>query len=310
MAKHFLQSTYWAQVRRALGNQVHQVDENILVLTKWPLLDKYLGYMPQVNLTDINWENLYSTAKQLKLSHVLIDSNDLIQNYRRPQTSQNLIETDSLIYRHNLLVNLNKGEEELLSEMKERARYNVRLALRKGVKVSIRDDEAAFQTFLSIFFETVNRQKFFGRAPKYYQTIWKILQPQGKVKIAIAELNGKALVAWMVYVDDGVIYNAYGGSSSEDRETKATYAMAYEVMLWGKQNGYHTLDMWGILGPDAKETDKEFGFHYYKTSLGGERVEYAPSFNLIIDPTAYKMFVIGNKVRWILLKLKKILLLH
>lgn len=308
MAKHFLQSSYWGQVRSALGNKVYEVDGNLIVLTKWPLVNKYLGYMPQVNLSDINWDNLHLKAQELKLSHILIDSNDNIQNYLKPQTKYNLQETDSLIYRHNLLIDLNKGEEELLSEMKERARYNVRLALRKGVKVSLRDDEEAFQIFLSIFFETVNRQHFFGRTPKYYRTIWDTLKQQGKVKIAVAELEGKPLVAWMVYLDDGVIYNAYGGSSSADRETKATYAIAYEVMLWGKQNGYHTLDMWGILGPDAQESDPEYGFHYYKTSLGGERVEYAPSFNLIVDPLAYQAFVIGNKLRWMLLKLKRLAL--
>jgi len=57
-----------------------------------------------------------------------------------------------------VLVDLSKSEEDLLAQMHEKSRYNIRLALKKGVKVSEKTaDNAAFEKFLELIGETAKR---------------------------------------------------------------------------------------------------------------------------------------------------------
>jgi peptidoglycan pentaglycine glycine transferase (the first glycine) len=190
--------------------------------------------------------------------------------------------------------------------MKPKTRYNVRLALKKGVEVSIRDDEEAFNTFLELFFATVRRQNYFGRGEDYYKQIWKILQPAGKAKIAIASYEGIPLTAWMLFLGENVIYYPYGGSSDQHRNLMATYALVWEIIRWGKGKGFKYLDLWGTLGPNAKESDKDFGFHRFKTGWGGEELAYVQSYDMVISRLWYNLFKLGNGLRWASFKLIRI----
>jgi lipid II:glycine glycyltransferase (peptidoglycan interpeptide bridge formation enzyme) len=306
--KHFLQSKSWADVRAAQGHKPVWIDDALLLVKKLPIGS--MGYMPQVTLKDLNWEKLSDAARSMHLTHVQLDPADLAAAYTIPIAvleNYNLKPTESIFYRYTRRIDITRSEEELLAQMHHKWRYNIKLALKRGVKVRITDDDRDLETFLKLFFETVERQKYFGRDPEYYRTIWKILKPQGKVKIATASFEGKDLVTWMLFVDDGVIYYPYGGSSTEHRDVMPTYALVWEITQWGKQNGYHTFDLWGTLGPNADEKDKEFGFHRFKSGFGGEEIEYAPSYDLVINPMLYNLFKVGNSLRWFLLKLKKLI---
>ncbi len=308
LTPHFLQTKYWAQVRSQMGWEAEWIDDALLLTRKLPL-DMRFGYMPQVDLTTLNWEKLQQYAKQHHLTHIQLDPDNLARDYVLPvDTAERygLQKTAPLYLRHTVVLDITKSDVELQSAMKEKTRYNLRLALKKGVQITITDNDKDFEIFLKLFFETVARQRYFGREPGYYKTIWQTLKPQGKAKIAIATYDGVPVTAWMLFLSDNVIYYPYGGSSDQHRNVMATYALVWGIMNWGRERGFKFLDLWGTLGPNAKESDKDFGFHRFKTGWGGEEIEYVNAYDMVIDKTWYNLFRFGNSLRWLLLHVKKV----
>lgn len=305
--QHFLQSRAWAEVRKLQGWDFVEVGGNQYLLTKLLPLGMKMGYMPQVKLADVSATEVLQTARAQNLIYVHLDPHDLQNDLDVSEWSRgiNLVKSDEVYYRHTAVLDLSKSEDELMTAMKPKTRYNVNLARKKGVSISISDSDEDLKVFLKLFFETVKRQNYFGRDEKYYQQIWESLKPQGKVRIALASYNNVPLVAWMLFLDNEVIYYPYGGSSEEYREMMPTYALVWGIVEWGKQNGYKYFDLWGTLGENPDEKSPEFGFHRFKVGFGGEQIEYLPAYDLVVRPFRYWLFQFVNKLRWMLLRIKK-----
>lgn len=267
--------------------------------------------MPQVDLELIDWGELEKIAQQHQVTHIQLDPHNLVTEFKlgtEEKRRNRLRETAATYYRHTSVLDLRKPEDELLAGMKQKTRYNVKLGRKNAIKIELSDDTEALGIFLKLFFETVSRQQYFGRAPEYYRQIWQELQPVGKVKIAVASYEGAPIIAWMLFLDNNVIYYPYGGSSDEHRNLMANYALVWEIIEWGKQNGYHYFDLWGTLGENADEHDKEYGFHRFKIGFGGEQITYLPAYDMVISPFWYRLFKLANTARWVLLRVKKIFL--
>lgn len=306
--KHFLQSQHWAKVRELQGHKIVWINGALMTVKQMPKPFKNFGYMPQVITKDLNWQELATKAKELDLSHVLIDPGDEEGSYDMPfsKLEQNLRPATEVYYRNTLILDLTKSVEELQAEMHRKHRYNIRVADKHNVAVEVRDDDEALEIFLKLFFETVTRQKYLGRTPEYYRQIWQVLRPEEKVKVAIASYQGQPLVAWMLFLHEGVIYYPYGGSSSEHREVMASNALVWGLIQWGQQQGYQHLDLWGIDPQDGSQRKKQHGFTRFKLGFGGRVVNYLHSQDLIISPIHYYLFKGGNAGRWVLLNLRKI----
>lgn len=266
-----------------------------------------LGYMPQVAVEKIDWPKLAAVCLQNGVFAVQIDPGG--------QTGQELVPpsikftpSESIYYRHTTTIDLGLSEDEILNNMHPKWRYNTKLAQKHQIAVEISDSDAVFAEFLDLFFETVKRQNYFGRSPSYYKTIWQVLKPSGKVKIATAKKDGELLTAWMLYLHAGVIYYPYGGSSVTGKELMPGHGLVWGIIQWGKENGYNTLDLWGTLGPNADPKMPTYGFHRFKMGFGGAEVTYANSFTAIFNPAAFWVFRFANQMRWLLLKLKRLVL--
>jgi len=305
---HFLQSKYWESVRMAMGQKTVRVGNALLLIKNIPLLNKKMGYMPQVNLETLDWKLLERTATDLGLIHIQLDPSDLKSNYTIPTkilSSNILIETASIYYRNTNVIDIRISKDQLFAQMKPKTRYNTNLSSKKEVVVRVEESAESLQSFINLFFETVHRQNYFGRNEEYYRTIWKTLKPLGKVKIATAYFKDQPLVSWMLFLgDNGVIYYPYGGSSLQERNRMPANGLVWGIIEWGKENGYKYLDLWGVADLDDKES--ESGFSKFKRGYGGVDINYFPSQDLVFVRGWYRVFKILNSFRWTLLKLKKL----
>jgi lipid II:glycine glycyltransferase (peptidoglycan interpeptide bridge formation enzyme) len=206
--------------------------------------------------------------------------------------------------RHNVVIDLTKSEEQLLAAMKSKFRYNVKLGLKHDVKVTFRTDDAALEIFFKLFFQTVGKQKYFGRNPEYYRQIWRTLQQKNQVMIAIASYNNQPLSAWMLFKDEEVLYYPYGGSSNEHREVMANNVLVWEIVRWAKLQGFKQFDLWGIHKPRPDGQDD--GYTRFKLGIGADVIEYESSYDLVISWFWYILFRIANVLRWVALKLGKL----
>lgn len=153
-------------------------------------------------------------------------------------------------YRHflektTLLLDLRPSEEEILSQMKEKGRYNVRLAIKRGVTVRKSDgNEADVKTFFDLLSETLDRDGFSGNPLPYYEELVRTLTRTDRGGLFIAEKDGFPVAAAIAtYFRDTATYY-YGASTSdnEKRRDMPAYALQWEMMLEGKRRGCQVYD--------------------------------------------------------------------
>lgn len=205
---------------------------------------------------------------------------------------------------HSFVLDLTKTQDELLSNMHKKTRYNIRLAEKAGVSVEEKSDDQGLEIFISLLQKTLKRQHFYMHSPDYFRKMWKVLHPAKISHILLARYQQKVLGAWMLFTWKDRIFYPYGASSSEHRNLMASNLLCWQAILFGKNKGCKKFDMWGGLGPKADVNHSWYGFHRFKMGYGPDLVEYFPSQDLIINRPLYQGLQVANSLRWKLLKLK------
>jgi lipid II:glycine glycyltransferase (peptidoglycan interpeptide bridge formation enzyme) len=207
-------------------------------------------------------------------------------------------------YPYSYVVDLTKTDDELLAAMHPKTRYNIKIANRYGVKVEENTTDAGFEIYLKLLFDTTKRQGFYLHSEKYHRDLWKTLKTSGIPHIMTASYQGKVLSAFMLFTLKDKLFYPYGASLDTNREVMAPTLLMWECIKYGKTNKYKSFDMWGSLGPDAKESDQGFGFHRFKQGYGGQLVQFVGTYDQVVDKKLYKLYNLLDHYRWKFLRFK------
>jgi lipid II:glycine glycyltransferase (peptidoglycan interpeptide bridge formation enzyme) len=175
-----------------------------------------------------------------------------------------------------IVLDLRPSEEEILAAMKQKTRYNIRLAAKKGV--TVREGTVAdLPIFNGLMRLTGQRDGFGVHAPEYYQAAYELFAPD-HVALFVAEVAQRPLSAVMVFKWGRTAGYLYGASSNELRELMPSYAVQWAAIQWAKTQGCTEYDLWGI--PDAPPDELEanftdrsdglWGVYRFKRGFGGE----------------------------------------
>jgi len=339
LAAHPLQSYEWGEFRKKTGITVIRKgleDSGKLTaslqytLHPLPFIKKYIGYLPKYSY--LSPELLKELAAEGKEQNAILMQHEplvTIASYpnskgtlqdKIPHTSSayELLQTlpyavHPLFTKYTFILDLNKSEEELLANMHSKTRYNIKVAQKHGVVVKEDNSDNAFQEYLRLSHETTTRQKFFAHTPDYHKKQWQTFSHtydpntphQLTSHLFTASFEEKVLTAWIIFIFNNNLYYPYGASSNEHREVMHSNAMMWEVIKFGKKLNLSSFDMWGSLGPTPNSRDPWYGFHRFKIGYGADLIEYAGSFDQVIDPLLYQGYKVADKARWFLLSLKK-----
>jgi len=207
-------------------------------------------------------------------------------------------------YPFNFLVNLDQTETQLLESMHPKTRYNIRVANRYGVEIKEQTDDKGFEIYLKLLFDTTKRQGFYLHSEKYHRDLWKKLKNTDMVHIMSASYQKQIISAFMIFKVKDKLFYPYGASLDTNRQVMAPTLLMWEVIKLGQKLKCKSFDMWGCLGPRAKENENGYGFHRFKQGYGGQLVEYVGTYDLVINPLLYKAYNSVDKIRWKLLRLK------
>ncbi len=313
---HPLQSEAWGQFRSKMGIDVVRIRplgpelvEGQLTFHKIPCMPFTIGYFPKGPLpTQSMIEELTKIGKQKRAIFIQLEPNILssakLPNY---QATKLLPSHHPLFTKYTFVLDLTKSEEELLQTMHPKTRYNLKVAQKHGVVVNEDNSPEAFGEYLKLSTETKTRQGFYAHNETYHRSMWQTLRQSSRQALPIAHLftavyQGKTLAAWIIFVWDKTIYYPYGSSSRENREVMAPTLLLWEIAKWGKQRGYQSFDLWGALGPKPDEHDPWYGFHRFKQGFNPNLVEFAGSYDLILNPLLYRIYTIMDTMRWKMLK--------
>lgn len=193
-------------------------------------------------------------------------------------------------------IDLTPSEEEILARMKQKWRYNVRLAGRKGVVVrqGNTDDVERFIALMQVMGE---RKDFGVHAPDYYRTFWRLFAPSGHAGLFVAEYEGEMLAGIMVARLGDKAYYFYGASGNKRRNLMPSHLLQWEAMRWAKEAGCTGYDLWGVpdevgLNPDAPIPDPPvgmWGVWRFKRGFGGQIFRYAGAWDRAYYPFVLSM---------------------
>ena len=304
---HILQSWAWGEFKSRYGwhpTRLRFEEEGEIVAAasvlrrKMPGLPISILYVPKGPALD--WDNaglagqvmqeLASLARRQRALFIKIDpdvyySTDAPSFSPRPvratETGQMLesqgwrTSTEQIQFRNTLLLDLKRPEDQLLAAMKQKTRYNVRLAARRGVSVrSIgagdgpAQRDAALSIFYQLYAETGRRDGFVIRPPDYYRDAWGSFLDRGLAQLFLAEFEGEAIAGLMLFVFGTAAWYMYGASSNRERRRMPNYLLQWEAIRWAREQGCALYDLWGA--PDRlDESDPMWGVVRFKLGLGG-----------------------------------------
>ncbi len=171
-----------------------------------------------------------------------------------------------LLPSETLLIDLRPAESNILATMKPKGRYNLRLSWRYGVETEFRSDPQAIPLFYDIFWETVQRQQFFGEPYGFFINLCQTLLPANLAEIGLAMWQGEVLAAILVVYWGNRATYLYGGRSLSHPEVMATYSLHWAAMQRAKARGCQLYDFYGFTRDPHHPYAK---FSQFKSQFGG-----------------------------------------
>lgn len=199
-----------------------------------------------------------------------------------------------------MVIPLTGTEEEWLSRMNQKTRYNIRLSQKKDLLVGESDQIAAFSRLME---QTGDRDDFGVHTPTYYQKCYDIFKPEGTVHLLMASFDGKLLSALMLFIRGKRGYYLYGASSSEERNRMPNHLLQWTAMKICAEHGCTEYDLWGI--PDENEETLESQFqnrqdglwrvYRFKRGFGGEIRRTIGTLDFAYMPLFYRIIAAAAK---------------
>jgi lipid II:glycine glycyltransferase (peptidoglycan interpeptide bridge formation enzyme) len=314
---HVLQTGEWGELKSAFGWDAVRVvsgDVGIQILFRKLPLGFTVAYAPKPVISNQSsvisdqssvishqfWAEVDSECKKrraifLKIEPDLWDDSpsfELRNTQHATRTSPHNIQPPRTI-----VIDITGSEEEILSRMKQKCRYNIRLAEKKGITVRAWDNLPAFHNMMTV---TGGRDRFGVHSLEYYRRAYELFHPTGMAELLVAEFEGKPLAALMVFARGGRAWYIYGASTDEERNRMPTYLLQWEAMRWARSKGAEEYDLWGVPDEDEATLEAEFetrhdglwGVYRFKRGFGGALKRSQQAVDRVYSPLLYRLYLL------------------
>ena len=298
---HLLQSWRWGEFKRRHGWQVERVAMDapgggamgqVLYRHRGPVSIGYLPRGPVAFGGEAGVRRLFEAIDRASGRHralsLVVEPNVRLPLTGRYKHSGFVRGPDHLQPSRTVKVPL-LDDDALLAQMHAKTRYNVRMALRRGVDVErAAVERGAVDQFYELLLDTARRNAFVVHAREYYADFLNVFGD--RAALLFARVDGR-IVAGAIAARFGpeAIY-MYGASSSEHRAHGAAFLLQYDAMRWAREVGCERYDLWGIpavdpatIADDAGERvaatrgDDRRGLYEFKVRFGGAIVSLPPT---------------------------------
>jgi peptidoglycan pentaglycine glycine transferase (the first glycine) len=191
--------------------------------------------------------------------------------------------------RHEWVLDIRPDEKALLAAMKEKWRYNIRLASRKGVTVRRGEGPADLNTFYQLYETTSERDQFFIHNKSHYDDVMRLYGQGDRAALFLAEYEGRAIAGTIVLRLGHWSWYMYGASSNEERERMPNHLLQWTGIQWAKSQGCWYYNFRGI--PDVLEEGQElWGVYVFKRGFGGYAMRSLETHDLVYQPLIYEAY--------------------
>jgi len=309
---HLLQSGEWGELKSRFGWQAVRIISGTVgaqVLFRKLPAGRHIGYLgkgPVGGSIEPLMPELDAITRQYRSIFLKVEPDGW-----QDQTSEDSqafqagwIPSKPIQPQRTVMVSLQGSEDEILSRMKQKTRYNIRLAQRKGVTIRADSDLAAFHAMMK---QTGERDRFGVHSQAYYQAAYDLFYPSGSCELFTAFYNENPLASLMVFARGKTAWYLYGASSNEMRNLMPTYLLQWQAMLWAKEKGCLGYDLWGI--PDMEESTLEdnftqresheglWGVYRFKRGFGGDILRSRGAYDRVYSSGLYALYQSFTRLR-------------
>ena len=311
----FLESSFWENFQILLGKKAWRYgffDDNkqneilgafLIVEKKLPFNFGYL-YTPRGPIIKDDLENsrkieiskiLFKLfrdvcVKEFKIKNIFFkfEPNFIPENIKQIKKVKDFQPSKTLI------LDLSKSEEELLKDMHEKTRYNIRLAEKRGIQIIKTNKEKEYITdFLNLIEKTSKRDNFKSHSGDYYLKM--LTSSDTNIDLWVAKKDDKVICTNIVVNFGDTVTYLHGASSDEYKNLMAPHLLQWSQIRWAKENNYKYYDFWGIAKTDDKN-DTWYGFTRFKKGFGGFELEYPGTFDVVYDKNFYSHYNYLRKI--------------
>lgn len=166
----------------------------------------------------------------------------------------------TILYPHTLILDLTRGQDALLKDLRKSTRYDVRKAARTGLVTRRVTDRADIRKVLDVYHETAQRAGFALHEDDYYMAIQGAFGDNSRLIVALDDDGNPCSFAWSI-ISDETGFMLYGGRNREGHKLKANPAVYWAAITDAAEAGCRRYDLNGLLGEGITVFKKSFAKH-------------------------------------------------
>lgn len=291
----FLQSAEWERFEASLDRTTRRVG-SVLMARRSLLFGFHYWYCPRPSaLTESFFVEAKKIAEREGSVFLKIDPAEESATEAAHAAGKMARLAHAVQPRQSVVLDLiGRSGDELLAAMREKTRYNIRLAERKGVIVKNIQSEG-FETFWDLLQETATRDGFRTHAREYYAKMLAVRSDRFSNELFFAEYGGGVIAAALVNFyhpvsgDASAVY-LHGASARSHREVMAPHLLQWRIIQEAKRRGCATYDFWGI---DERRWQ---GVTRFKRGFGGREIAYPQSIDIVYRSVIYAAYRIAKEI--------------
>lgn len=306
---HILQSWVWGELKESRGwrplRLLWRAGERITAAAQLLILQHgglRLGYVPKGPLVD--WTDARVVDEVLAQLAMYARENGFLllkidPDVRADTEQGRAVEArlaqrgwrasfEQVQFRNTMTLDLRPELDQLMAQMKPKWRYNIQLAVRKGV--TIRD--ATFDDLpllYAMYAETAARDSFVIRAEPYYLDMWQRFLRAGLSWPFIAEVRGEPVAMAIAFHFGRCVWYMYGASRSAQRTFMASHLLQWHIIRRAKEAQCTLYDLWGA--PDILDmADPRWGLYRFKAGFGATFVPHIGAYDYAPNVWLYRLY--------------------
>jgi lipid II:glycine glycyltransferase (peptidoglycan interpeptide bridge formation enzyme) len=326
---HLLQSSGWGALKQHIGWEARRVlvvgpdgpraGAQVLIRRRFGLSVVYVPRGPLfagdaqadvVLLAALDRLARRSRAVFLRLEPNLLERDAAAGELHSALLLAEFVPAPPLQPRSTLQLDLAPDADRLLAAMSKGHRADIRRAAREGVVVRAGTSAADLDAFFVLMEQTGTRAGFGIHSRDYYRVAWQQFRGAGAAPgalLLLAEREGVALAACLIFGWAGAGLYLYGGSTEEGLKRGANHALQWHAIQWARAAGCRLYDFWGV--PDelgqaedaadeaerarleaAAKLDPLYGVFRFKKGFGGRVVRYLPAYDRVYMRPLYALW--------------------
>ena len=315
----FLQSWQWGEFQKSYGRQIFRVVliENDEIICGWQIIEMNLPlgmkywYGPRVitQSAKLKAQNqslklktfiseIIKIAEKEKAIFIRVDAgDDSLKDFGFIKTKLSIQPQEELI------LDITKPIEQLLAEMKPKARYNIKVAEKHNIKIfnfspyggspaggQLPIFKDGLSSFLGLVEKTSARQGIKAHPKDYYKKMIEILSQDKTAILYAAKHENKIIAANLMTYFNGVATYLHGGSDDDYKNLMAPYLLHWQAILDAKNKGFNYYNFGGV----SEQKPNWQGITRFKTGFAPQTffTKYGGVWDLPVEKIKYSIYKI------------------